>query len=578
MRFQSGVVDQYIYFIAVDVTDLKTRETGLTGFTVYRSRNGGAAASFTTPTVNETDATNMPGVYELLLDEDMTIDAGDDSQAVVLHITHASMAPVTLQYELYRPVVSAGTTALVDANGRVDVIKIAGTTQTARDIGASVLLSSGTGTGQLDFTSGVVKANVTQFGGTNATSSGGRPEVNTSHIAGSAVSTSSAQIGVNVVNLGGSAVDATSGLINANVKQISGDATAADNLESYTDGTTPMPVNATQFSGSATAADNAEVVFATDFATNYNTTADKWQVQADVTAISGDSTAADNCEAAFDGNTYNVGGGAVVAASVTGAVGSVTGNVGGNVTGSIGSLAAQAKADVNAEADTALVDINLDHLVKSAVDTDFATTVQANSVIGHLADNGAGFDRTTDSLEAIRDRGDAAWTTATGFSTHSAADVWAVATRRLTDATNISGPIADQVWEEAIADHSGTAGSTAEALGAAGSAGDPWNTALPGAYAAGKAGHILGTYLDEAVSGVPTANENADALLDRAAGVETNRTLRQTLRLILAVAVGKVSGGGSGTETFRDTNDSKDRVVSVNDENGNRTSVTLDAS
>lgn len=36
-------------------------------------------------------------------------------------------------------------------------------------------------------------------------------------------------------------------------------------------------------------------------------------------------------------------------ASVVGAVGSVTGNVGGNVTGSVGSLATQAKADVNAE-------------------------------------------------------------------------------------------------------------------------------------------------------------------------------------------------------------------------------------
>lgn len=35
--------------------------------------------------------------------------------------------------------------------------------------------------------------------------------------------------------------------------------------------------------------------------------------------------------------------------SVTGAVGSVTGNVGGNVTGSVGSLAAQAKTDVNTE-------------------------------------------------------------------------------------------------------------------------------------------------------------------------------------------------------------------------------------
>jgi hypothetical protein len=46
-----------------------------------------------------------------------------------------------------------------------------------------------------------------------------------------------------------------------NVAQISGDATAADNLESYTDGTTPMPVNATQISGDATAADNAEAFF-----------------------------------------------------------------------------------------------------------------------------------------------------------------------------------------------------------------------------------------------------------------------------------------------------------------------------
>ncbi len=37
---------------------------------------------------------------------------------------------------------------------------------------------------------------------------------------------------------------------------------------------------------------------------------------------------------------------------------------------------------------------------------------------------GAGtFNETTDSIEAIRDRGDAAWVTATGFSTHSAADV-----------------------------------------------------------------------------------------------------------------------------------------------------------
>lgn len=62
--------------------------------------------------------------------------------------------------------------------------------------------------------------------------------------------------------------------------------------------------------------------------------------------------------------------------------------------------------------------------------------------------------------------------------------------------------IADAVWEEAIAAHSGTVGSTAEALNAAGAAGDPWITALPGAYGAGTAGFLLGTNLDAKVSDV----------------------------------------------------------------------------
>ena len=58
----------------------------------------------------------------------------------------------------------------------------------------------------------------------------------------------------------------------------------------------------------------------------------------DVQEVSSDSTAADNLEAACDGTGYNLGGGSVVAASVSGAVGSVTGNVGGNVSGSVGSI------------------------------------------------------------------------------------------------------------------------------------------------------------------------------------------------------------------------------------------------
>lgn len=117
MRIPSGVTDQYIYFIAVDSTDLKTRETGLTSFTVYRSRNGAAAAAMTTPTVTEVDATNMPGVYQLLLDEDMTIGTGNDSEEMVFHITQAAMAPVTRVIELYRPKITAGYTLGVGSDG-----------------------------------------------------------------------------------------------------------------------------------------------------------------------------------------------------------------------------------------------------------------------------------------------------------------------------------------------------------------------------------------------------------------------------------------------------------------------------
>lgn len=327
MRIVSGVTDQYIYFVAVDSTDLKTRETGLSSFTVYRSRNGGTATAYTTPTVAELSSSNMPGVYSLLLDEDMTIDSGDVEQEVCLHITQASMAPVTRVFTLFRPDVTAGQTLTV--------------------------------------TSGRANADVT-------------------HIATAAVSTSTAQLGVNVVNFGGSAGTFASGR---------------------------PEVNASHISGSATAADNAEVVFATDFATNYDTTLDRWQVDVDmistdataadnleamfdgagyaggtiklgvdVVAISGDSAAADNLEAAADGTGYNLGGGSVVAASVTGAVGSVTGNVGGNVTGSVGSLAAQAKADVNAE----VVDtLNTDTYAEPGQGTPGATITLA-AKIGYL--------------------------------------------------------------------------------------------------------------------------------------------------------------------------------------------------
>jgi len=75
-------------------------------------------------------------------------------------------------------------------------------------------------------------------------------------------------------------------------------------------------------------------------------------------------------------------------------------------------------------------------------------------------------------------------------------------------------------------------------------------------------------------------NAVATALLDLAAGVETGLTMRQALRIAIAVLAGKSSGwpAGGASEKFRDTNDSKDRVTATVDADGNRTAVTLDPS
>lgn len=156
-------------------------------------------------------------------------------------------------------------------------------------------------------------------------------------------------------------------------------------------------------------------------------------------------------------------------------------------------------------------------------------------------------------------------------------------------AADAGAEIADAVWDEAIAGHAG-AGSTGEALAAAGAAGDPWITALPGSYSAGQAGYIVGTNLNATVSSrasqtsldtvddfldtevaaikaktdnlpaapaavgdIPTAVQNADALLGRnvSGGSSTGRTVKQAFHFIRNKWV--VSGG---TLTVYDTDDS----------------------
>lgn len=236
---------------------------------------------------------------------------------------------------------------------------------------------------------------------------------------------------------------------------------------------------------SATSIGNMNIVFNTDFATNYSTANDQWVVSASaVASVTG------NVGGSVSGTVGSVVGavGSVTGAvgSVTGAVGSVTGSVGsvaGNVTGSIGSLAAQAKADVNAEVDSAIETYHLDHLLAATYDP-ASKPGAADALLNELVESDAGVARfTANALEQ-----------GPGVSAPSAAD------------------IADAVWEEAIADHSGTTGSTAEALNAAGAAGDPWTTALPGAYGAGSAGKIIGDNINATISSRATPAQVATEL------------------------------------------------------------------
>lgn len=74
---------------------------------------------------------------------------------------------------------------------------------------------------------------------------------------------------------------------------------------------------------------------------------------------------------------------------------------------------------------------------------------------------------------------------------------------------------------------------------------------------------------------VPTANENADALLDRASAID-GYTVRQIMRVLAAALAGETSGGASDDSVMA-IDGSKARITVTVDANGHRTDVTVDA-
>lgn len=76
-------------------------------------------------------------------------------------------------------------------------------------------------------------------------------------------------------------------------------------------------------------------------------------------------------------------------------------------------------------------------------------------------------------------------------------------------------------------------------------------------------------------AGQDTKLTRIHALLDI---IEGTLDHAEMMRILLAAVAGKVSGAETSSISFRDNADSKNRIVATTDVDGNRTSVTLDAS
>ena len=103
----------------------------------------------------------------------------------------------------------------------------------------------------------------------------------------------------------------------------------------------------------------------------------------------------------------------------------------------------------------------------------------------------------------------------------------------------------------------------------------------PGSYSIHNDYSGVPDVVETGVSGL-TGSESAQLMaLPSASDIVTTAidgttTLAESLRLSNAVLGGKVSGAGTGTETFRNPADTKDRLVVTVDSSGNRTALTRD--
>ena len=269
--------------------------------------------------------------------------------------------------------------------------------------------------------------------------------------------------------------------------------------------------------------------------------------------------------------------------------------------------------------------------------TDTGTTLNT-----HLTDiKGGTFSGATDSLEAIRDQGDAAWTTGSGTSTLTQAQVNsqvdtalsdinldhlmktavgnnADMTTEVTDGTvlsNVMSATSDTstyvVADDSLEGISGAAGGatnpnmllsttvsgapasqTQFVLAAGSDDNDAYKSVIIVLYDVDNNNYpsvrtvmdYIGSSKTVVIDAAPDftlADTDAvkifiaDRTLDQASAID-GKTMRQVLRYLSAVIAGETSGAGTGTEVFKGLDGLTDRVQVTIDVNGDRTTINYD--
>lgn len=152
-----NVASQKIALFAYDATTGAPKTGDSANITPYVSKDYGAVTVLGTATATEMDATNAKGWYSFVLTQAET--NGD----ALLFSGKSSTANIFLVGQLIYSDPPNYSAFSLNASGQVDVIKLNGTSQTARDIGASVITASGTitnVTGSVGSVAGITSSDV----------------------------------------------------------------------------------------------------------------------------------------------------------------------------------------------------------------------------------------------------------------------------------------------------------------------------------------------------------------------------------------------------------------------------------